>query len=198
MRSRSWAPGHWAQGPGLWVLGRGPGPLLMTGGRLCPDLVPNSSFAGHGCLPQGGNGQGGIFVWLNADVLPGPNTRSYAVAIPPEQFVPLCRRLCPHATLSLGWRTAAIGPEEAYTQRDADAMAKLCADHALPGSAVVFAAAAVAVLREALSVLVRLLAPFAPHLAEEFWQKLGGSESVHQQSWPELDQTYNLKLKVRT
>ena len=43
------------------------------------------------------------------------------------------------------------------------------------------------VLREALSVLVRLLAPFAPHLAEEFWQKLGGSESVHQQSWPELD-----------
>ena len=45
----------------------------------------------------------------------------------------------------------------------------------------------VAVLREALSVLVRLLAPFAPHLAEEFWQKLGGSESVHQQSWPELD-----------
>ena len=45
----------------------------------------------------------------------------------------------------------------------------------------------VAVLREALSVLVRLLAPFAPHLAEEFWQKLGGTESVHQQSWPELD-----------
>ena len=45
----------------------------------------------------------------------------------------------------------------------------------------------VSVLREALSVLVRLLAPFAPHLAEEFWQKLGGSESVHQQSWPELD-----------
>ena len=83
----------------------------------------------------------GQMVWLNADVLPGPNTRSYAVAIPPEQFVPLCRRLCPHATLSLGWRTAAIGPEEAYTQRDADAMAKLCSDHALPGSAVVFAAA---------------------------------------------------------
>ena len=43
------------------------GPLLMTGGRLCPDVVPNASFAGHGCLPQGGNGQGGIFVWLNSD-----------------------------------------------------------------------------------------------------------------------------------
>ena len=43
------------------------GPLLMTGGRLCPNLVPNASFAGHGCLPQRGNGQGGIFVWINAD-----------------------------------------------------------------------------------------------------------------------------------
>ncbi|MGC6483558.1 MAG: leucine--tRNA ligase [Synechococcus sp.] len=37
---------------------------------------------------------------------------------------------------------------------------------------------------EALSVLIRLLAPFAPHLAEEFWQRLGGKNSVHQQPWP--------------
>ena len=43
------------------------GSLLMTGGRLCPDLVPDASFAGHGCLPQGGNGQGGIFLWANSD-----------------------------------------------------------------------------------------------------------------------------------
>ena len=41
--------------------------LLMTGGRPLPNLVPNSSFAGHRCLPQRGNGQGGIFVWLNSD-----------------------------------------------------------------------------------------------------------------------------------
>lgn len=44
------------------------GPLLMTGGRLCPTLVPNTSFAGHGCLPQSVTGaQGGIFVWANLD-----------------------------------------------------------------------------------------------------------------------------------
>ena len=43
------------------------------------------------------------------------------------------------------------------------------------------------VLQEALSVLVRLLAPFAPHLAEEFWSGLGGDGSIHQQSWPEVD-----------
>ena len=45
------------------------------------------------------------------------------------------------------------------------------------------------VLQEALSVLIRLLAPFAPHLAEELWHQLGGGQSVHQQSWPELDPT---------
>ena len=32
--------------------------------------------------------------------------------------------------------------------------------------------------------LVALLAPFAPHLAEELWQKLGGSGSIHNQPWP--------------
>ncbi|MGD0328217.1 MAG: class I tRNA ligase family protein [Minisyncoccia bacterium] len=31
---------------------------------------------------------------------------------------------------------------------------------------------------------VIMLAPFAPHLAEYFWEKLGGEGSVHQQSWP--------------
>jgi len=45
------------------------------------------------------------------------------------------------------------------------------------------------VMQEALSGLVRLLAPFAPHLAEEFWSRLGGSGSVHRQSWPVLDPT---------
>ena len=43
------------------------------------------------------------------------------------------------------------------------------------------------VLDEAISVLVRLLAPFAPHLAEEFWLQIGGQSSVHQQQWPNLD-----------
>ncbi|MFH1085639.1 MAG: class I tRNA ligase family protein, partial [Chloroflexota bacterium] len=41
--------------------------------------------------------------------------------------------------------------------------------------------------REALSVLLRLLAPLAPHLAEELWARTGGAFSVHQQPWPEYD-----------
>ena len=40
---------------------------------------------------------------------------------------------------------------------------------------------------EAISALIRLLAPFAPHLAEEFWFSLGGQDSVHNQPWPNHD-----------
>ncbi|MDJ0962222.1 MAG: leucine--tRNA ligase [Acidimicrobiia bacterium] len=39
---------------------------------------------------------------------------------------------------------------------------------------------------EAKRVFVRLLAPFAPHLAEELWHQLGEPYSVHEQSWPEF------------
>ncbi len=34
------------------------------------------------------------------------------------------------------------------------------------------------------STLLILLAPFAPHLAESLWEKIGQSGSVHEQAWP--------------
>jgi len=40
---------------------------------------------------------------------------------------------------------------------------------------------------EALRSLVLMLAPVAPHLAEELWERLGGSYSVHTQPWPRYD-----------
>ena len=43
------------------------------------------------------------------------------------------------------------------------------------------------VQQEAMGALIRLLAPFAPHLAEEFWCRLGGEGSVHGQPWPQHD-----------
>jgi leucyl-tRNA synthetase len=54
-------------------------------------------------------------------------------------------------------------------------------------------AASPGVAQEALRSLLLLLAPFAPHLAEELWQKLGGDSdsdsggSIHRQRWPVAD-----------
>ncbi len=44
-----------------------------------------------------------------------------------------------------------------------------------------------ALSEEAADVLPRLLAPFAPHLAEELWARLGREFSVHQQAYPAAD-----------
>ena len=43
------------------------------------------------------------------------------------------------------------------------------------------------VYQEGIEALVKLLAPFAPHLTEELWHALGNEDSVHQQNWLEPD-----------
>ncbi|MGB3309000.1 MAG: leucine--tRNA ligase [Nodosilinea sp.] len=43
------------------------------------------------------------------------------------------------------------------------------------------------VYTEGIRALVQLLAPFAPHLADELWHQLGHSESVHRSPWPVFD-----------
>ncbi len=43
------------------------------------------------------------------------------------------------------------------------------------------------IYREGIESLIILLAPFAPHLGEELWHKLGYGESVHLQSWLSVD-----------
>ncbi len=50
--------------------------------------------------------------------------------------------------------------------------------------------------RVAWDPFVRLLAPYAPHLAEELWEKLGYSESVSNASWPEYDETFTVEDRV--
>jgi leucyl-tRNA synthetase len=42
----------------------------------------------------------------------------------------------------------------------------------------------------------RLLGPFAPHLAEELWQRLGGEGLVVFQSWPEVDSRWLQRPQV--
>jgi leucyl-tRNA synthetase len=39
---------------------------------------------------------------------------------------------------------------------------------------------------DSLSVFLRLLAPFAPHVSEELWNEFGPGESIHKQDWPEF------------
>ncbi|HEX74677.1 MAG TPA: leucine--tRNA ligase [Dehalococcoidia bacterium] len=41
---------------------------------------------------------------------------------------------------------------------------------------------------EFIKTLLLLLAPTAPHLAEELWQRTGHEYSIHNQSWPECDE----------
>ena len=43
------------------------------------------------------------------------------------------------------------------------------------------------VYQEGIETLVLLLAPFAPHIAEELWHNLGKTSSIHQQSFPVVD-----------
>ena len=43
------------------------------------------------------------------------------------------------------------------------------------------------VYAEGIQTLLRLLAPFAPHIAEELWHLLGHTDSIHTQIFPMLD-----------
>ncbi|HAC62669.1 MAG TPA: leucine--tRNA ligase [Cyanothece sp. UBA12306] len=43
------------------------------------------------------------------------------------------------------------------------------------------------VYQEGIQTLLILLAPFAPHLSEELWHKLGHQNSIHLQTWPQVD-----------
>lgn len=46
-----------------------------------------------------------------------------------------------------------------------------------------------AVYREGIETLILLLAPFAPHLAEECWHLVGHADSVHRSQWPQVDES---------
>ena len=46
-----------------------------------------------------------------------------------------------------------------------------------------------AVSTTSFEILLQLLAPFAPHIAEELWSNLGHQESIHVALWPKYDPT---------
>ncbi|MGI6576068.1 MAG: leucine--tRNA ligase [bacterium] len=57
-------------------------------------------------------------------------------------------------------------------------------------------------VREAVETTVLLLAPFAPHLTEELWHRLGYSDTIHRHEWPSYDrdslqqETVNVVIQI--
>jgi leucyl-tRNA synthetase len=48
--------------------------------------------------------------------------------------------------------------------------------------------ATIAVVKEAVEALIRMLSPFTPHMAEELWDRLGHAEGIVAAGWPSFDE----------
>ena len=63
-------------------------------------------------------------------------------------------------------------------------------------------AGSTAAYRESVLTMLTMMAPVTPHVAEELWKLLGGTYSIHQQTWPEAnaalaaDETVTLVVQV--
>lgn len=53
---------------------------------------------------------------------------------------------------------------------------------------MIFVNKAEAISKQVLAKFLLVLAPFAPHLAEEMWQELGNKDSIFKENWPDYDQ----------
>ena len=51
-------------------------------------------------------------------------------------------------------------------------------------------------VREIASNLIKMLAPFAPHITEELWSRLFADGSVHQQKWPVYDEAATKQSEI--
>ena len=69
-------------------------------------------------------------------------------------------------------------PSRAWPATDSMSLVAVVRDHGAAGSAA---------RREALSALIRLVAPFTPHLAEECWTRIGEEGMVLDAAWPAFD-----------
>lgn len=47
-----------------------------------------------------------------------------------------------------------------------------------------------------MDIYIRMMAPVAPHLAEELWARHGQQYTVHHQPWPEVDESATVEDAV--
>lgn len=46
-----------------------------------------------------------------------------------------------------------------------------------------------AISLESYKIFLKILAPFAPHITEELWHKMGNTDSIQLEPWPKFDET---------
>ena len=51
-------------------------------------------------------------------------------------------------------------------------------------------------MRELIETLLKMMAPFAPYLAEEQWHRLGYEQSIHKEPWPTFDEQLAAEERV--
>ena len=53
-----------------------------------------------------------------------------------------------------------------------------------------------AVMQEAIHTVLLMLAPLVPHITEELWHEIGYSGSIHQESWPTVDESALVETEI--
>ncbi len=53
------------------------------------------------------------------------------------------------------------------------------------------------VIDEGICILIRVIEPFIPHLAEKLWQKIGGEGMLCNQNWPQIDDALLVREMIR-
>jgi leucyl-tRNA synthetase len=55
---------------------------------------------------------------------------------------------------------------------------------------------AMSILGEAVRTVLLMLAPFAPHIADELWHELGYKRSIHEETWPAVDESALVETQI--